>query len=79
MNFKYITNEYGWKDLGVQKMKVMESYTKDSIRMNIYTTTNRVTFQDLHKQYDKGQSFSFFDEESFKNILKCYTNTKQNS
>ena len=44
---KKIAESKGWTDLGPQKMKVLMSFRKNDIRMNVYTTTGTVQFQNL--------------------------------
>lgn len=57
MNIDKIAKERGWVNLGENKMKSMLSYYKGTIRMNYYTTTGSLTFQNTMKVYDKGKSF----------------------
>lgn len=37
----------GWTDLGPQKNKVMISFTRGDVRMNVYFTTMTVTLQNM--------------------------------
>lgn len=59
----------GWKDLGEQKIKFMWSFTKGIIRMNIYKTTNTVTFQDIRYKISKPKVLKNMTQEKLNRIL----------
>ena len=66
---KDIPLQYGWEDMGKQKMTGMLSFKKDNMRLNIYTTTGTVTFQNAHLNYDKATSYREVTEEQLHALL----------
>jgi len=71
---KEIILKNGWQDLGEQKLKVMQSFKKGKWRLNYYTTTGKITFQNTLLKYDKGNTYSIelLNENTLKSILDKY-------
>ncbi|MES2224170.1 MAG: hypothetical protein V4469_04535 [Patescibacteria group bacterium] len=58
----------GWVDLGPQKMGGLMSFTRKNLRMNVFSTTGTVVFQNTLRRYDPGSSYKDVTIEEFEKL-----------